>query len=257
MIIRERIIPVILTLNEGPNIGRILSKLTWAYTVIVLDSHSNDDTEEIARTFDNVLFCQRRFDCAANQWNAGVKLASQWGDWILALDADYLLSNGLVEELKGLETDAEVAGYEGRFVYCIDGSPLTASLYPPHTVLFRAGLGRYVQDGHTQRLSLGGKVKRLVNPIFHDDRKSWRCWYHNQIRYARLEAEKVRTSSWTALSLSGKVRWIPPFSIVLPPIYLLAFKGLWRDGLRGLKYVWQRLVAEWLIQRALWFKALG
>jgi glycosyltransferase involved in cell wall biosynthesis len=253
----DQIVPVILTLNEGPNLGRVLSKLEWARSVVVLDSHSDDETETIAKSFSNVSFYQRSFDCLANQWNAGIEFARQTGNWVLALDADYLLSDELVEEFGGLRPDGDVAGYEARFIYCIDGMPLRASLYPPHTVLFRAELGEYVQDGHAQRLVLNDPIQRLVHPIFHDDRKSRERWYVSQRHYARQEAEKIRNSSWSALPFSGKIRRIPLLSIALAPVYLLLSKGLWRDGIRGWKYVWQRLVAEWLIQKSLWAKARG
>lgn len=253
----DQIIPVILTLNEQPNLSRVLSKLTWARSVVVLDSHSDDGTEQIAKSFSNVSFYQRPFDCSANQWNAGIELAARTSDWVLALDADYLLSDELVDELGELEPGGDVAGYKAHFIYCIDRMPLRASLYPPHTVLFRTKLGRYVQDGHTQRLLLNDSIKPLIHPIFHDDRKSWDRWYLSQHRYARLEADKIRRSSWSDLPISGKIRRIPLLSIVLSPVYLLLYKGLWRNRIRGLKYAWQRLIAEWLIQKALWFKAFG
>ena len=250
----DSIVPVVLTLNEEANLDRVLSKLGWAKSIIIIDSYSDDQTENIARSFANVLFHNRAFDCAANQWNFGVDLAAERGDWILALDADYLLSDGLVDELSRLIPEEDVVGYEGTFVYCIDGSPLNTSLYPAHTVLFRSGAGRYVQDGHTQRLSMRGRRGRLNHPIFHDDRKSWERWYRGQLRYAHLEAEKIRSTSWAELSISGKIRRIPLLSVALPPVYLMLFKGLWRNGRHGLKYVWQRSVAEWLIQKALWFR---
>ena len=251
----ESIVPVILTLNEEPNLGRVLSKLKWAKSIVVVDSFSDDRTEDIGRSFSNVSFHKRAFDCAANQWNFGAGLAAEIGDWILALDADYLLSDGLVEELSRLTPDKEVMGYEVKFVYCIEGEPLKSSLYPAHTVMFRAGSGRFVQDGHTQRLSMQGRRDVLKHPIFHDDRKSWERWYRGQLRYARLEAEKIRGTSWANLSMSGKIRRIPLVSVALPPVYLMLFKGLWRNGRYGLKYVWQRCVAEWLIQKALWSRA--
>jgi len=251
----DQIIPVILTLNEEPNLDRTLSKLRWARSVVVLDSHSDDGTEKIAKSFSNVTFCQRSFDCLANQWNAGIEFAARKGDWVLALDADYLLSDELVDELGKLKPDGDVAGYEAHFIYCIDGSPLRASLYPPHTVLFRAELGQYVQDGHAHRLLLPDPTRRLIYPIFHDDRKSWERWHASQVGYARLEAEKIRRSPWDALPISGKIRRIPLLGIVVPPVYLLLCKGLWRNGILGLKYVRQRLIAEWLIQKALWFRA--
>lgn len=248
----DRIIPLILTFNEESNLERVLSKLDWAGTVVVIDSYSSDRTAAIAACFENVSFHQREFDSHASQWNAGLDIAARLGNWVLSLDADYVLSDDLVAELSNLRPDDRVAGYAAHFVYCIDSIPLKGSLYPPHTVLFRTGAAHYVQDGHTQRLVLEDSVVPLVHPIFHDDRKSWRRWYANQRRYAVLEAKRIKECPWRGLSFSRRVRCVPCLSILLSPVYLLFSKGLWRDGLRGWKYLWQRLVAEWLIQRSLW-----
>ena len=253
----DRIVPLILTYNEEPNIARVLSKLDWARSVVVIDSYSNDRTKTIAKHFSNVCFHQRTFDRHSNQWNMGLECAARLGEWVLALDADYVLSDGLIDELGSLAPNDGVAGYKARFVYCIDGIPLRASLYPPHTVLYRARLARYVQDGHTQRLVLEEPVQSLVHPIFHDDRKSWHRWYANQRGYACREAEKLEECAWHALPISGKMRRVPLLSMLVSPAYLLVVKGLWRDGVKGWKYVWQRLVAEWLIQKSLWTKARG
>jgi glycosyltransferase involved in cell wall biosynthesis len=253
----DRIVPLILTFNEERNLSRVLSRLEWAGAVVVVDSYSDDGSEAIARSFNNVSFHQRPFDCLADQWNFGLGHAARLGEWVLGLDADYVLSDGLIDELGRLSPENGVAGFDAHFVYCIDGEPLRASLYPPHTVLFRAQSTRYVQDGHAQRLKLEGSVQSLAHPIYHDDRKSWSRWIANQRLYAGQEADKLDRSSWLALPISGKVRRIPLLSVLALPIYLIIGKGLWRDGLRGWKYIWQRLVAEWLIQRSLWMKARG
>lgn len=247
----DGIVPLVLTFNEECNLSRVLAKLIWARTVVVFDSYSSDRTGDIVKDFGNVVFKQRHFDSHASQWNAGLEIAGRFGEWILALDADYVLSDELVEELSELNLGEEVSGFETQFIYCIDGVPLRASLYPPHTVLFRAQSARYVQDGHTQRLVLEEPAKPLSNPIYHDDRKSWACWYGNQQRYASLEAARLNSRSWVDLPFTGKIRRIPLLSILAIPLYLVLCKALWRDGVRGWKYVRQRLVAEWLIQRSL------
>ena len=56
-----QITPVVLTYNEAANIGRTLERLAWAREVVVVDSHSTDDTISIARRFPNVRVVQRPF----------------------------------------------------------------------------------------------------------------------------------------------------------------------------------------------------
>src|SRR5207248_2307148 len=95
----ESVCPVILTLNEERNLARVLDRLTWAHKIIVADSFSTDATETIARRYPNVEFHQRRFDFHAAQWNAALELVPNKFEWILALDADYMLSPAIVDEI--------------------------------------------------------------------------------------------------------------------------------------------------------------
>ena len=57
---------LVLTYNEQENIRRNLEALVWVPKVIVVDSFSNDQTLEIARSFPNVQIVQRVFDTHAN-----------------------------------------------------------------------------------------------------------------------------------------------------------------------------------------------
>ena len=180
------ITPLVLTFNEAPNIGRTLEKLTWAKEILVLDSFSTDETEAICRKVPSVRFIQRKFDDHTSQWNFGVDQCQS--DWILALDADYVLSNELVHELQFFQAAGDVDAYFARFTYCIHGRPLRGTLYPPHAVLFRKDRCRYEPDGHTQVLRVAGKSAWLRGRIFHDDRKSLDRWFASQVRYSELEA---------------------------------------------------------------------
>lgn len=252
----DTITPVILTYNEEPNIERTLNALTWAKRVVVLDSFSDDATQKICQQFDNVDFRTREFDSHAQQWNAAINQQIET-QWVLALDADYCLSAELINELSALpEHDSEAssteapAGYETSFIYKIDGSALRGSLYPPVTTLFKRGLGHYEQDGHTQRLQVNGKVSRLSHCIYHDDRKSSQRWHQSQRKYAQQEAKKLGNKPFNKLSLNDKLRalYLGPL-LVIP--YTLFIRGVILDGKAGLKYTWQRLLAEMYLVLAL------
>ena len=52
---------LILTLNEEQNLPVCLSSLTWCDDVVILDSYSNDKTEELVREA-GARFVQRPFD---------------------------------------------------------------------------------------------------------------------------------------------------------------------------------------------------
>ena len=243
----KTITPVILTLNEAPNLAWTLDKLAWARDIVLVDSFSTDATLEIASRYSSVRVFQRQFDDHANQWNYAISHTGIQTDWILALDADYVLSENLIDELGSLVTPAGVTGYRARFVYCIEGRPLRATVYTPVNVLFRRERAVYIQDGHTQRVIVEGKLAALTGVIFHDDRKSLSRWVASQDRYMRLEAKKLLNADWSNLGWAGrirKLRVVAPFAMLF---YCLFLQGLVLDGRAGLFYSFQRAFAELLL----------
>src|SRR5215471_21868507 len=115
----DEVTVLILTYNEEPNIGRVLERLHWARRILIVDSFSTDETLAITKRFPNVKVLQRRFDTFARQCNFGLQHISS--RWVLSLDADYMLSDALVAEIKNLATTDVLRGYTVRFRYCIHG----------------------------------------------------------------------------------------------------------------------------------------
>jgi hypothetical protein len=248
---KEEITPVVLTWNEVANIGRSLARLAWARRVVVVDSGSTDGTQELVRGFANTRLVERPFDSHSRQWESAIRDPAVETDWVLALDADYLVSDALVSEIDRLNLRLPARGYRASFRYCVDGEPLRFSLYPPVTVLFDRTCSRFVQEGHTQRVLVDGPIERLQASLDHDDRKPPIRFAEAQRRYAILEAVRLRAMRFRELPWSGRLRKLRVFAPLVVPIWLLLIRGLVLDGSRGLKYVRQRLVAEWMISRAL------
>jgi Glycosyltransferases involved in cell wall biogenesis len=252
MAMLERITPLILTRDEEANIGRTLAQLAWAREIVVVDSLSTDATVAIARQFANVRVVQRRLDSHAAQWRFGVEQVTT--DWVLTLDADYFVSEMFVREIASLDPPPDVAGYEATFVYAVNGRPLRATLYTPRVVLLRRGAFEIWQDGHTQRVRVQGRVERLQARLTHDDRKDLRRFVDRQKTYMRKEAQKLRATPWRALPLSGrlrKLRVVSPFAVVL---YTLFAKGTILDGAGGLRYAFERFLAESILSIELFRK---
>ena len=82
----------------------------------------------IARTFPNVRIFERPFTAHAEQWNFGLEQTGIATEWVLALDADFVLTDDLVQELKAVSPASDVAGYRASFTYCIDGAPLRSAM---------------------------------------------------------------------------------------------------------------------------------
>lgn len=238
------ITPLILTFNEAPNIARTLERLSWAQQVLVVDSFSTDETLDILQQHPQVRLLQRRFDSFAAQCNFGLEHIQT--PWVLSLDADYVLSRQLIAEIASLDFECCDA-YSAPFVYCIYGSALRGTLYPPRTVLYRRDKAKYLDDGHGHRVQVLGKTLRLRAPIFHDDRKSLSRWLASQDRYMILEVQKLLNTPKHQLSRTDRIRRGKILAPALALLYCLFFKQLILDGWPGWYYTLQRVLAETIL----------
>jgi len=240
---------VILTKNEEANIGRCLERLKWVPRVLVVDSGSTDGTERIAKSFPNVTWVLRPFDSFAGQCNHALGLLKS--EWVLSMDADYILTDGVIKEISQLRPGPEVCCYTASFIYCIGGKPLRGTLYQRGgPVLYLRAKCHYVDLGHGHAARVDGQTKALAGKILHDDRKSMERWTANQRAYAIREAEYLAgpepREGWGLTDRFRRVGWVMP---VLVPIYTLLMKGLILDGRAGWEYVRQRTYAEWVMAK--------
>ena len=264
---QNEITALILTFNEAPNIERTLRQLSWLRAILIVDSGSTDQTIRLARAaHPNVNIVTRSFDSFATQCNFGLDQIAT--EWVLSLDADYVLSPTLVSEISKLDPSPDISGYSAAFRYCIKGCPLRSTVYPPRTVLYRRTRARYHDEGHGHRVSVAGKIETLTGKIDHDDRKPFRRWLSEQKRYAKVEARHllqmrraeresrigikagVRNAKGEArneLTFQDRLRLKIFFAAPAMFFYLLFVRGLILDGWPGWYYVFQRTLAESLL----------
>lgn len=165
----------------------------------------------------------------------------------MSLDADYVLSDQLQNELRRLCPPDNIDGYFAEFQYCVFGKPLRGTILPPRQLLFRKGRATYINDGHTQLLAVDRKSLSLKSTVLHDDRKALSRWLWAQDRYMTIEAKKLLITPDAELSFGDKLRkrkLIAPFVVL---IYCLFLKGGILDGWRGWYYAFQRMFAEVLL----------
>lgn len=101
---------VIITLNEEKNLERCLRSVTRvADEIVVLDSFSTDTTLEIARSFNAAIY-QEKFEGYVRQRNLANAKATH--DWILALDADEVLTAELEQSILQVKNDPQHKAYQ-------------------------------------------------------------------------------------------------------------------------------------------------
>lgn len=118
-----------ITRNEAANIAAALESVAWANEIIVVDSHSEDETVDIARRFGARVEV-REWSGYSAQKNFAAGLASH--DWILSVDADERVTAALAQEIRDLMARGPGAGgyrisrvtwYLGRWLHSTDWYP--------------------------------------------------------------------------------------------------------------------------------------
>jgi glycosyltransferase involved in cell wall biosynthesis len=239
------ITPLILTYNEAPNIDRTLQQLVWAKEIIIIDSYSTDETLSIVAAYPQARVIQHQFESFASQCNFG--LSQIKSEWVLSIDADYVMSQESIDEIESLSNLNDTDAYLIPFKYCVYGKPLRGTLYPARKVLYRTNKGAYENDGHAHRVIINGTVRSLTHCIYHDDRKPLSRWLWAQDRYMVIEAKKLLATPDRELSWGDRIRKRKIFAPFIILIYCLILKGGILDGWQGCYYAFQRTLAELLL----------
>jgi glycosyltransferase involved in cell wall biosynthesis len=108
---------IILSYNDGFMLERLLQDLKIVENVLVVDSYSTDNTQEIVDSYKR-QFVQYEFVNQAVQVNNAVRQHFGANDWLLRLDSDERVSSNLLHEVDELiEGKEDFVGYIDRKMY--------------------------------------------------------------------------------------------------------------------------------------------
>ena len=235
--------------NEAANLARCLDSVKWADEIFVVDSHSTDETAQIAEACGAKVV---QFD-----FNGTWPKKKNWAlenlpfknAWVFILDADEVLPPEAEAEFANtIAGPGEVAGYwiNRRFMFM--GRWLRHSYYPNWNLrLFRHALGRYekLTDADTrsgdnevhEHVIVQGPTGRLRCEMDHYAFPTVEVFVEKHNRYsnweARVSADRQLSGSAAQIS-SGDVerrRKLKLLSQRLPFRPLLRFLYI---------YVWQK-----------------
>lgn len=247
---------IILTYNEEIHIQRCIENVNQiARKVYVVDCHSNDGTQEIARSLGAEVVEHDWPGNQAAQFNWALDNLPIETEWILRLDADEYLLPELIEELKEklplLSNDITGIFFNRRHIFL--NRWMKGGIYPVKLLrTFRYGHGRYEQrmmDEHI--VLLDGNAIEFENDFCDHNLNniSWFCKKH--VDYAVREAVEMLDAE---LNLSGHSQDESAFtnqakekrrkkeSYSKKPLFWRSFayflyryflKGAWRDGKEG------------------------
>ncbi len=95
---------VIIVKNGASTIGTVLESLKQFDDVVLYENGSTDGTAAIAKEYANVNIIEGSFLGFGTTKNQAATYAKN--DWILSLDADEVVSQGMFEEISNLELDS-------------------------------------------------------------------------------------------------------------------------------------------------------
>lgn len=241
--------------NEEINLPRCLSPLNDFSHVIVVDSHSTDKTAEIAVAHGAELI---NFD-----WDGRFPKKRNWilqnykftTDWVLFLDADEIVTEDFIYQVKrAIQSDA-INGYWLNFYNYFQNRLLKHGIPFKKLALFRVGMGEYerIDEEHWSTLDMEihehpiieGAIGEIKAPIIHNDYKgmyhylarhneysSWEAHRYQEFNRAGVEKFKQLTPRQRKKYNSlDKWWWAPAYFIVN---YFLRFGFL--DGREGFTF---------------------
>jgi glycosyltransferase involved in cell wall biosynthesis len=210
----------IITFNEAANIEAALASLSWADEIIVIDSHSTDDTVAIARRFTDKVIV-RQWPGYIAQKNFAAEQAAH--DWIFSLE--------LAAEVKALMASGPKApGYRvPRVTFHLGRWMRSTDWYPDYQLRFydrrRARWsGKYVHES----VKADGPVEDLRGELQHYAYRDLAHHFQTMDRYTTLAAKQMFEEGRTAGFFDLMVH--PPAAFFRN--YLL--RGGFRDGVPGL-----------------------
>lgn len=182
------------TLNEENNLPRCLESLAWSDDIVVLDSFSNDKTEEVAKSY-GCRFFQRKYDGRANNQNWAVENIDFKHDWVWYVDADEVTPEELKKEILSVCND-EAIKYSAFYVrrknyfqnkwlkHCGGENAWICRLWKPSEISW--------QRGANPVAFVNGDIGYLENRFEHYFfSKGFKEWFERHNKYSSYEAEET------------------------------------------------------------------
>ena len=183
----------IIAYNDEPNMRACLESVAdWADELIVVDSHSTDNTAGIAREFTDKVH-QVDFQGFGHLRNQALSFCSH--EWVFSLDSDERMTPELREEIHRLlkaGPDAD-AYFVPRKNYFLGRWIKHCGWYPDYRQpqLFRKSRFRYRQELVHESFDCDGRVGHLTQPVRQYPFRDIDHYIAKQDRYSDLMARRM------------------------------------------------------------------
>lgn len=203
---------VIITFNEERNIARCIESIKDVVDeIVVVDSFSTDKTKEICLSY-NLRFIEHPFNGYRDQKNFALDQAQY--DYVLSLDADEALSEGLKKELIKIKNELTFDAYRFKRLNNYCGKWLKHGQWYPDvkTRLWNKNKARWGGLNLHERVVLpkGASVRSVNEDILHYMYATVDEHIRQTAKFAKIYAESAFESG-RSVSFWGKVIFSPGF----------------------------------------------
>ena len=237
---------LVLAKNEEEMIEGCLKQLTFADEIVIVDQDSVDNTLKIARKYTNRIFKSTANDFAQNRNTLKDKAKCKW---LLYVDADEKLSQGLVKELKGAISKNEFSAfYIPRKNYVLGKWVKHGGWWPDYTprLFEKSKLEKWKGKVHESPV-ISGKIGYLKTPIEHLSARSMSQMFSKSVNWAKIEADLFLKSGNRPVGIAGTLKLS-----VLEFIRRYFIKLGFLDGIVGLIAAIYQALHQVMIMTYLW-----
>lgn len=191
----NKVSAVITCFNAEKTIKTCLQSLVWADEVVILDSHSTDETmvliDEFKQTFpDKVRVEQLSFQGYAKQKQSVIDMATH--DWVLLLDDDECLTPQAIKKIKKWQQNKPKAQAYAmpriEWVFWHWAHPWVKR--NEFVRLFNKNHAKMSQDLVHESIQVEGKKKRLYAPFKHYGERTIQIKLDKINKYSALAAQQ-------------------------------------------------------------------
>jgi O-antigen ligase len=202
-----RLSAVLAVRDEEPMLEHGLELLRFCdEIVVVVDSRSQDRTEEIARRHTDRVWVEQFVDFAAHK-NAAIERAR--GEWVLLVDGDERVTPALAREIEArLAGDPSELGFSFEIVSFFLGQRMRYGAWQQHHLrLARRDHARWAGAIHEQMSIPPERVGRLEGELWHFSHRSIQEMLAKTIRFGEVQARELhehgapRVTAWTLARL--------------------------------------------------------
>jgi len=224
----NKLTAIIPTFNEESNIEAVISSVSFADEIIIVDSFSTDNTLTIAEKY-NVKIIQRNYKNSASQKNWAIPQATH--NWILIVDADERISEKLKNEIiETLKKTKKNCGFWIRRENHFMGKKIKFSGWQNDKVfrLFTKNHRYETKSAHAEIIT-NKNNKTLKNKLTHYTFKSYHHYKNKINQYAIWQAQDLIKTKNNINIFHFYIK--PVFRFLKHYIFMLGFL----DGKAGLK----------------------